>query len=108
MNAELNYDEFLVYLLLYMASADGVIDEGETDYISSRIGEEAYKKLFKQFKATADYERLKLIEGYKGTHYAGADDIEKILDDLSAIYEADGNYSQVEGVQLTALKRVLG
>jgi uncharacterized tellurite resistance protein B-like protein len=109
MNAvELSYEEFLAYLLLYMASADGKIDEDETEFISERIGQDNYKKLFKQFQASSDYERLQIIEGFKGTHYSGSEDIEKILDDLAEIYSADGKFSQVEGVQLTALKRVLG
>lgn len=102
-----NYEEFISFLLLYAAHADMEYSEPEKQYILQRIDSDHYEKILNEYKELNDYEILNTIESYRGLYFPTSDRKEEILNRAKLLFEADGDYTEVEKNIYRLLHRIL-
>jgi len=102
-----SYNEFLAYLLLYAASADFEITEEEKEVLFSKVNEEEYKHIVKDFNAVNDWDRLQAIISFREQYYNDEAAREKLFKDLKEMFLADEKYTNLERCVFIGLSRIL-
>ncbi len=91
-----SYEEFHVFVMLYAANADGRITAKEEDLISPGISPESYEMVKRTFYQCDDNEALATILSYQNKYLNSKSDRDKVLADMTRIYEADAGFQQIE------------
>ncbi|MCB0621408.1 MAG: hypothetical protein KDC43_25920 [Saprospiraceae bacterium] len=99
--------DFLAFFLVCAANADAEITEDELEWIWHTIGRDSYGKVMKVFTMQSDYANLQTILHLKGRFFPGADGTDELDSYLTELFQADGNYSQIEHIFKSALDRLL-
>lgn len=95
-----SYDEFHAFVMLYAANADGEISDKEEARAIAGLDKERYADVKKIFEQCDDNQALQIILSYQEQYMSTPADRDKILDDMTRIYEADGVFKVIErGVQ---------
>ncbi len=100
-------DDYLAFALNYAAYVDGAISDEERDMIIEEVGGERAKKIQREGKKLSDYECLQILENERENHFPGEDGKKQLLDEISQLFNIDGNFSQLENVVIHQLNRLL-
>lgn len=99
--------EFEAYLLIYCAHADFVKSEKEKALILEKVSAETYSKMNSEFEKDNDYQSIQKILNAAENFALSAEDITILLNEINAIFEADGKTSVEEHEIFIGLKRIL-
>lgn len=102
-----NKDELTGYLLIYCAHADFIESEDERALIRSKISEESYKRLHKEFDKDSDFTSIQKIKSTQERLNFNEEDKGKLLDDMKEMFLLDGNYDIQEMNLFRGLKKIL-
>lgn len=99
-------EEFVAYILLYIANIDLEESEAEQRYILSRVNRETYNSIHDEFDKDNDYQSInKIVNAYKSKSlYASLDEL---FADVKLMAFADGKNHQMEQTSYNVLKRIL-
>ncbi|MFY0671778.1 MAG: TerB family tellurite resistance protein [Bacteroidia bacterium] len=100
-------EHYRAFALTYAAYVDGSFNEDEREMIIQEVGGEIAQEINKQGKKLSDYECLQILQGEREKFYQGTEGKEKLLGELSELFNTDGEFSQLEKVVLRNLKRLL-
>ncbi|MDX1477090.1 MAG: hypothetical protein R3301_05260 [Saprospiraceae bacterium] len=100
-------EEFLAFLLLYAAHIDAEYTPEEQAFIHQQIDPAHLQQVESEFKQMSDYELLQVIRAYEGNYYPSPRHKEEILNQVRALFRADGAMSIEESSLLMMLKKLL-
>lgn len=89
-------EELKAYTLLYFAHADFKFTEEEVEYIKSKVSEDKYKKIWKEFKHDNDYQSLQKIEHTVERFNYSQDEIDKLFKEIKELFFVDEKYDTLE------------
>ncbi|MDX2280452.1 MAG: hypothetical protein NW218_12765 [Saprospiraceae bacterium] len=101
------YEAFHAFAMLYAANADGEITEQEESLIKEQITPEVYAEIKTIFDNCDDADCLDGMLQYRNRYIATPADKERILKDMSAVFEVNHRYVQIERQLLHLLNRML-
>jgi hypothetical protein len=99
-------NEFMAFLLLYASKADSKTTEAEINFITKHFGVDAYATAKTLFDKHSDYENLQTITLEKERFYPGAVGKKAIHEYLVELFKADGHFSPMEKVVMSAMERL--
>lgn len=102
-----NYNEFLCYILIYASHADLDFSKEERAVIKSQIDHEQAAHLLKEFQQFTDYERIQIIQAYKGLYYPTNERRDEILYRIRSLFESDGKFDVMERNMFRMLKKIM-
>lgn len=89
-------EELMVYILIWCANADFIESEEEVAFILSKVNEDTYKKMHKEFHQSNDKLSLdKISETFEKLDLSSSD-ITQVFADVKELFMADGKYSYLE------------
>lgn len=88
--------ELKAYILLYCAYADFVETDAEKKYIKSKVGEEKYLTIHKEFDDDNDYQRLQKIQHTIARYEYSKNEIDRLFSDIKLLFLADGEIDFLE------------
>lgn len=100
-------DDFLCFMLLYAAHADQHFDPSEKEAIIQRCGPATFEKMNTAFLDLDEFGRFDAIGSYLGEHVDSDAKREQILKEVKVIFDADGEYSEVEQGVMKMLESIL-
>ncbi len=101
-------EEFKAYILLYAAMANYVETPEEKEFILSKVGKDAYKRMHKQIDVDNDFTAIqKIKKAYDACGYSGDEDLENLLGELKALLHSDGEFDEMERNLLLWLDKIL-
>ncbi len=83
-------EELKAYILLYCAYADFIETEAEREYIKSKVGEEKYNKVHKEFDADNDYQRIQKIQTTVAQYNYSKKEIDRLFENIKKLFLTDG------------------
>ena len=99
-------NEFLAYLLLYVANADANISTEESNYIKQLVKDETYVLIKKEFtEDTALTRTQKIIKGLKNYGY-NAENFDLIFNKINQLFNADAHFNSREASMYIFLKQL--
>jgi hypothetical protein len=104
---QLNFNEYIAYLLLYAANADFEIEKEELEIIERSLDKEDYERVRKAFDRANDAERLEVIMHYKKIYHNTLMDAEAVTSQLKEVFMADEEYPSIEKAVFMYLKKLL-
>jgi len=102
-----NFQEFSAFLMLYAASADLKVTTEEKDAILKKVNEATYDKIWKEYHAMSDINKINLILSYKGLYFPTAERTNELLDLMKKEFMADGEFSLLEKNLMRIVKKLL-
>jgi len=107
MTVQLNYNEFLAFVLLYASHVDMEYSEDEKTMIQKLVSEKSYEKVYDAFNDMSDFAALQTIMDHKGLYYPTVEQKQEILDKMKELFYADGDFSSMEKELLFFLEKLL-
>jgi hypothetical protein len=104
---QLDFNEYLAYLLLYAANADFEIEKEELEIIERSVSHDDYEKVRKAFEKATDAERLEVIMHYKKVYVNTLMSPDAVMAQLKEVFMADEEYPSVEKAVFIYLKKLL-
>ncbi len=104
----LNYNEFLGFVLLYAANADFDESKKELTLIEQKVGAEAVEKAHELFEEKNDYQRIEFITSFQETFFADDASKKKIYADMEEVFIADKVFSTLERNEFMMIKKIIG
>ncbi|MDP2688274.1 MAG: hypothetical protein Q8O62_13705 [Aequorivita sp.] len=89
-NTSWSREELKVYILLYCAYADFIETEAEKEYIKSKVGEEKYNKIHKEFDDDNDYQRIQKIQATVAQYNYSKSEIDRLFENIKKMFLTDG------------------
>ena len=83
-------EEFKAYILLYCAYANFVETEAEKEYIKSKVGEEKYQKIHREFDGDNDYQRIQKIQATVERFNYSKNEIDRLFENIKKMFLTDG------------------
>jgi hypothetical protein len=105
--SNLKEEEFHAYMLLYATHADFEYKESERDFILSKVEGETLERVQKLFDRQNDIERIDTIRDSFHALGKSKNDVDSLMKELTELFNADGDFNQVEHNLLIGLKRIL-
>ncbi len=102
-----SYNEFLVFLLIYTASADFSISDEEEKMMIDKIGPEKYHRMRELFRRQSDYESLQTILYFQDKYYPRPEDKEALVRDMKKLLLTDRDFSILEQNMMLIMKKLL-
>ncbi|MFN8338558.1 MAG: hypothetical protein U0T36_06010 [Saprospiraceae bacterium] len=102
-----SYNEFLAFLLIYVAHVDMDFSVEEKAVIRKKFGDEVYDKMLEEFSNMSDYKAYETILMYKGVYYPSPDQKQEILDKMKDLFYADDDFNIMEKELLHFLDRMM-
>lgn len=100
-------DEYLAYLLIFCMKADFHEEDSEVEFIQSKVGQDVYKYILKEFRRDNDYHRVQKIQmGFEDLGFTDSEK-EEIIREIQELFESDGQFDIVEMSNFLTLKRLL-
>lgn len=106
-NVQLNFNEYMAYLLLYAANADFEIEKKELQIIRKSLSREEYQKVRETFDNANDAERLGVIMQYKKVFIDVLIDTDAVIKQLKEVLHADDENESFEQGVFIFLKKLL-
>jgi len=69
-NAEWTYEEFLAFLLIYVAHVDMEFAEEEKAFIRRTVGNETFDLMLAKFEGMSDFQAYQTILDYKQSYFS--------------------------------------
>ena len=102
-----NKEELLAYILIWCANADFIENTDETDLILSKVSEDVYKRMNKEFRKDNDQHNIdKITDTLKRLEYSSSEK-SQIFNDIKEVFNADGEVDAMEQNLTRGLKRIL-
>lgn len=105
--AHWSYNEFLAFVLVYAANSDQKVVDKELDHLHDKFDVELVSRMQKEFNDLSDSQCVDRLLMYRESYFADQDSLDKLLEDVSAVYHADGKMVSEEKMALMMLKRIL-
>lgn len=102
-----SYEDLKAFLLIYAANVDLKETPKELRAISHGVSAKRFDELHEFFESNGDYENLQAILSLKQKYYDDPVSVERLLGDMESLFRVDGDYSYIEKVVLTAIRRIL-
>lgn len=99
--------ELKAYMLLYCANADFVVSKEEKDYIKSRISEEQYHKIHREFEKDNDYQQIQKINAAIERFEYSKEEIDEAFQSIKNLFLSDGEMDILEQNIYRGLKNLL-
>ncbi|CAM3429447.1 hypothetical protein [Aequorivita lipolytica] len=100
-------EELKAYILLYCANANFVETKEEKDFILSKVGEEKYQKIHKEFDDDNDYQQIQKIQHTVQRFEYSKDEIDRLFNNIKKMFLADGSIDIMEKNIYRGLKHLL-
>lgn len=102
-----NKEELLAYILIWCANADFIENTDETDLILSKVSEDVYKRMNKEFRKDNDQHNIdKITDTLQRLEYSSSEK-SQIFNDIKEVFNADGEVDAMEQNLTRGLKRIL-
>lgn len=101
------YNEFLAFVMVYGAEMNYNLSPEELEFIKQKTEISDINKVKAKVDSINDAEALDLIDEYRKHHLNDADKVTKVRRDLEALLHSGGTHSQLEGVAIHILERLL-
>lgn len=95
-NTSWSREELKAYILLYCAYADFIETEDEKEYIKSKVGEEKYNKIHKEFDDDNDYQRIQKIQATVAQYNYSKNEIDRLFENIKKMFLTDGSIDILE------------
>ncbi len=102
-----SFNEFLAFLLIYIANVDMEFAEEEKAMIRKNVGDVTYDKMVAEFESMSDYKAYDTILSYKGVYYPTVEQKQVILDKMNDLFHADADFNIMEKELLHFLDRMM-
>lgn len=102
-----NSKEFKAYLLIYAMNADLKGSKEEIELIKSKVSENTFLKMKKEFMADNDYKAItKITNTIKDFNYS-EEEIKSFINEMKEVFKTDNHFSILERNLYLGLKRIL-
>lgn len=101
------HQELKAYMLLYFANADLVVSPEEKEYIKSKVSEDEYQKIHREFEKDNDYQRIQKIDATIERFDYSKEEINKAFQSIKSLFLADGEIDIMEETIYRGLKNLL-
>ncbi|MBI1287650.1 MAG: hypothetical protein GC178_08740 [Flavobacteriales bacterium] len=105
--AHWSYNEFLAFVLVYAANSDQQVVSKELDFLYNRFDVDLVNRMQKEFNDLSDSQCVDRLLMYKESYVSDKVALDKLLEDVSAVYLADGKMVSEEKMALMMLRRIL-
>lgn len=102
-----SYNEFLAFLLIYIAHVDMDFAAEEKAMIRNKVGEQTYDKMVAEFDSMSDYKAYETILAYKGVYYPTNEQKQELLEKMKDLFHADMEFNIMEKELLHFLERMM-
>jgi len=102
-----SYSDLKTFLLIYCANADLHETPEELRLISRDVTHARFEELTEFFVSNSDFDNLQAIVSLKPKYFADEAGVDKLVREMETLFRVDGDYSYIEKVILTALRRIL-
>lgn len=89
-------EELKAYILLYCAYANFVETKAEKEFIKSKVGEEKYRQVHKEFDQDNDYQRIQKIQHTVTRYDYSKSEINRLFENIKKMFLADGSIDILE------------
>lgn len=89
-------EELKAYILLYCAYANFVETKDEKNFIKSKVGEEKYRLVHKEFDQDNDYQRIQKIQHTISRYDYSKSEIDRLFENIKKMFLADGSIDILE------------
>lgn len=100
-------EELKAYLLLYCANANQIISPEEAHFIEAQLSLGSFESIKAEFEADNDYQSIQKIGNSIDRFSYSEGDIAQLMDEVKALFLADGKFDHLEKSMSMALKRLL-
>lgn len=101
------YDEFLTFLLIYVAHVDMEFAEEEKAFIRRTGGTELFEKMLAKFNEVSDFQAYQTILDLKQTYYPDEQKKAELLEKIQLLFDADAEFNIMEKELLHFLERMM-
>lgn len=105
--SNLKEEEFHAYMLLFATHADFEDKESEKEFVLSKVDRETLERVKKLFDRQNDIQRIDTIRDSFHALGKSKNDLDALVKELTALFNVDGEFNQVEHNLLIGLKRIL-
>ncbi|MBC7885244.1 MAG: hypothetical protein H7X99_07200 [Saprospiraceae bacterium] len=102
-----SYDEFLAFLLIYIANVDMDFSEEEKALISKNVGEPTYSKMVITYDSMSDYKAYETILSYKEVYYPTPEQKAELIEKMKDLFDADADFNIMEKELLHFLDKMM-
>jgi len=106
-NAEWTYEEFLAFLLIYVAHVDMEFAEEEKAFIRRTVGNETFDLMLAKFEGMSDFQAYQTILEYKEFFFSDEASKSKLLENVRDLFDADADYNIMEKELFHFLERMM-
>ncbi len=99
--------ELKAYMLLYCANADFIVTPEEKNYIKSRVGEQEYRRIHREFENDNDYQRIQKINATIERLDYSKEELDDAFRSIKDLFLADGEIDTLEQNIYRGLKQLL-
>ena len=89
-------NELNAYILLYCANANFIVTKEEKEYIKSKVGEEKYQKVHKEFDRDNDYQQIQKIQHTVARYNYSEHEIDHLFENIKKLFLSDGSIDTLE------------
>jgi hypothetical protein len=89
-------EELKAYILLYCAYANFIETEAEKEYIKSKVGEEKYLSVHKEFDHDNDYQHIQKIQSTVARFNYSKNEIDRLFENIKNMFLTDGSMDILE------------
>ena len=100
-------EEFLAFLLLYIANSDTEIQEEEKEYIARKINAKQMDEMMHITANCSDKECIDLISSLRSKFYPGVRGKNQLIKEMKDLTMADGVLNPIEKFTINTLERLL-
>lgn len=102
-----DYQEFIAFIMLYVAFEDGDISDDESEIIKEKIGKERYRKLYAVLNSNINFDNMEIILELKDKFIKKESDLEKVFQSIEEIIMADGEVTKFEQDMINSISFLL-
>ena len=101
------HQELKAYMLLYCANADFIVSREEKEYIKSKVSDEEYQKIHREFEKDNDYQQIQKINAAIERFDYSKEEIDKAFQSIKDLFLSDGEMDILEQNIYRGLKHLL-
>ena len=102
-----SYDEFVAFLLIYIANVDMDFAEEEKVMIRSKAGDEVFEKMVLVFDSMSDYQAYETILSYKSKYFSTPETKAVLMEKMQDLFHADAEFNIMEKELFHFLERMM-
>ena len=104
---ELNYQEYIAFLLMYCAYTDLNISDEEKEKILEHVDEKSYGEIKKYFLSLSDHERIKVIFHKKSLFLDTEEKLNSAIKEMHDIFLCDNKFLHIEKFCFSFIKKLV-